>query len=88
LKSLTSTPSIGKKNQEQKESQYETHRQKATHNHDPSIHQYTHARRKRKDRRKQHRNTIKHDISKRQSIYKEYKFPGSIFGQNMKEFTT
>jgi hypothetical protein len=71
---LTSTPSIGKKNQEQKESQYETHRQKATHNHDPSIHRNIHAGRKIKDRMKQLRITIKHDISERQSIYKEYKF--------------
>jgi hypothetical protein len=33
---LTSTQCINKKNEEQKESQYETHRQEATHNQDPS----------------------------------------------------
>jgi hypothetical protein len=35
---LTSTQRIGEKNKEQKESQCETHRQEATHNHDPPLH--------------------------------------------------
>jgi hypothetical protein len=49
---LTSTQRIGKKSEEQKESQYEAHRQEATHDFDPSIHQYTHAGRKEKTRGK------------------------------------
>jgi hypothetical protein len=48
---LTSIRCIGKENKEAKESQSETHRQEATHNHDPSVHQYTHAGRQ-EDKRK------------------------------------
>jgi hypothetical protein len=60
---LTSTQCIGKKNEEQKESQYETHRQEATHNHDPSIHQYTHAgRKKRQEETTQKFNQARHFI--------------------------
>jgi hypothetical protein len=62
LKSSTSIQCIGKENEEEKESQSEMHRQEANHNHDPSVHQYTHAGRQ-KDKRKQLRNTIKHNIS-------------------------
>jgi hypothetical protein len=61
-KSSTSIQRISKKNEEEKESQSETHRQEATHNHDPSVHQYTHAGRQ-KEKRKQLRNAIKHNIS-------------------------
>jgi hypothetical protein len=48
---LTNIQCIGKENEEAKESQSETHQQEATQNHDPSVHQYTHAGRQ-EDKRK------------------------------------
>jgi hypothetical protein len=48
---LISIRCIGKENEEGKESQSETHQQEATHNHNPSVHQYTHAGRQ-EDKRK------------------------------------
>jgi hypothetical protein len=50
-KSSTSIRCIDKENKDAKESESETHQQEATHNHDPSVHQYTHAGRQ-EDKRK------------------------------------
>jgi hypothetical protein len=79
--SSTSTQRIGNKNEKQKEPQYEAHQQEAIHDHNPSIHQYSHAGRKENTKGNNLETQSSMTFHKRQSIYREYKFPDGSSGE-------
>jgi hypothetical protein len=80
-KSSTNIQCICKKSKEAKERRSRTYWQAVSLGHDLVTHQHAQAERPKEGKRKHLRNSIKHDISQRKSMYKEYKFPDWFLGK-------